>query len=176
MAETRDAQGSEVGQKSLNGDFVVHDMPNLGLPGHLTPTQLAAHLACPHLTQLERQRREGLLQIEFSPDSRLDALRERGRQHETAYLERLRSAGHTICDLRDQRDLAATRRAMEAGFDAIVQATLGNETFSGIVDVLLRVDTTTSSLPGYAYEPADTKLSLETNQARSCNSAPMPNC
>ncbi len=51
---------------------------------------------------------------------------------------------------------------MEAGFDAIVQATLGNEVFSGVADALLRVDTTTSSLPGYAYEPADTKLSLET--------------
>jgi hypothetical protein len=104
MAETWDAQGSAVGQKSLNGDFVAHEKSTLRLPGHLTPTQLAAHLACPHLTQLERQRREGLLQIEFSPDSRLDALRERGRQHETAYVERLRSAGRSICDLRDQRD------------------------------------------------------------------------
>jgi len=162
MAETRDAQGSEVGQNSPNVDFVAHDKPNLGLLGHLTPTQLAAHLACPHLTQLERQRREGLLQVEFRPDPRLDALRERGRQHETAYVERLRSTGRSVCDLRDQRDPAATRRAMEAGFDAIVQATLGNEVFSGVADALLRVDTTTSSLPGYAYEPADTKLSLET--------------
>ncbi len=51
---------------------------------------------------------------------------------------------------------------METGFDVIVQATLGNEVFSGIADMLLRVDSTTSSLPGYAYEPADTKLSLET--------------
>jgi hypothetical protein len=133
-----------VGQKALNGDSVAHEKSTLGLPGHLTPTQLAAHLACPHLTQLERQRREGLLQIEFSPDSRLDALRERGRQHETAYVERLRSAGRSICDLRDQRDPAATRRAMETGFDAIVQATLGNEVFSGIADLLLRVDNTTS--------------------------------
>jgi hypothetical protein len=99
MAETRDANGSAVGQKSLNGDSVAHDKSTLGLTGHLTPTQLAAHLACPHLTQLDRQRREGLLQIEFSPDSRLDALRERGRQHETAYVESLRSEGRSICDL-----------------------------------------------------------------------------
>jgi predicted RecB family nuclease len=162
MAETRDAQGSEVGQKSPNVDSVVQEKSTLGLRGHLTPTQLAAHLACPHLAQLERQRREGLLQIEFSPDPRLDALRERGRQHEAAYVDTLRRAGYSICDLRDQRDPAATHRAMEAGFDAIVQATLGNEVFSGIADVLLRVDTTTSSLPGHAYEPADTKLSLET--------------
>lgn len=162
MAETRVAQGSAIGQKLQHVGFVTLDKSPPGLASHLTPTQLAAHLACPHLTQLERQRREGLLQIDFSPDPRLEALRERGRQHETAYVERLRSEGRSICDLRDQRDPAATRRAMEAGFDAIVQATLGNEVFSGIADLLLRVDTTTSSLRGYAYEPADTKLSLET--------------
>jgi predicted RecB family nuclease len=162
MVETGDAQGSVVGQKSPRVDFVARDRSTLGLPRHLTPTQLAAHLACPHLTQLERQRREGLLLVEFNPDPRLEALRERGSQHEAAYVERLRSAGRSICDLRDQRNPAATRRAMEAGFDIIVQATLSNGVFSGIADLLLRVDTATSSLPGYAYEPADTKLSLET--------------
>lgn len=41
-----------------------------GLPMHLTPTQLADHLACKHLTQLERQQREGRLKIDFSPDPR----------------------------------------------------------------------------------------------------------
>ncbi|MBS0454444.1 MAG: TM0106 family RecB-like putative nuclease [Proteobacteria bacterium] len=129
---------------------------------HTTPTQVANHLACNHLTQLERQRREGQLEIAFSPDPRLDAMRERGLQHEQAYIEALRSEGRSICDLREERDPAATRRAMEAGFDAIVQATLRNDMFSGIADVLLRVDNPNSSLPGYAYEPADTKLSLET--------------
>ena len=110
---------------------------------HLTPTQLAAHLACPHLTQLERQRREGLVRIDFHPDPRLEALRERGLQHETAYVETLRREGRTVCDLRDERDPAVTRRAMERGFDVIVQAALRDEVFSGIADVLLRVDATT---------------------------------
>lgn len=131
-------------------------------PGHFIPTQLADHLGCAHLTQLERLRREGLLQIEFSPAPRLEALRERGRKHEEAYVQTLRSEGCSISDLHGQRDPAATRRAMEAGVGAIVQAPLYNDRFSGIADVLLRVDSTTSSLPGYAYEPADTKLSLET--------------
>ncbi len=119
-------------------------------------------MACRHLTQLERQRREGQLQIEFRHDPRLDALRERGRRHEEAYVETLRQQGRSVCDLRNERDPAATRFAMEHGFGAIVQATLRNDLFSGIADVLLRVDSTNSSLPGYAYEPADTKLSLET--------------
>jgi predicted RecB family nuclease len=163
MASTRDAQEQDEGpQDAERGELTARDRPTLTPPRHLTPTQLASHLACPHLTQLERQRREGLLEIEFTPDPRLDALRERGRQHEEAYVEALRREGRSICDLRNERDPAATRRAMEAGFDAIVQATLRDEVFSGVADVLLRVDATTSSLPGYAYEPADTKLSLET--------------
>lgn len=128
----------------------------------LTPTQLAGHLACPHLTQLERQRRAGTLKIAFAPDPRLDALRARGLQHEAQYVESLRHAGRTVCDLRAQRDPAATREAMAAGVDAIVQAPLGDGVFFGIADVLLRVDSATSSLPGYAYEPADTKLALDT--------------
>ena len=132
------------------------------MTAHLTPTQLASHLACPHLTQLERQRHDGVLQIDFSPDPRLEAMRVRGQQHEQAYVEALKREGRSVCDLRDDRDPEATRRAMERGFGAIAQATLRNEVFSGIADVLLRVDSTTSSLPGYAYEPVDTKLSLET--------------
>ncbi|WP_316196012.1 TM0106 family RecB-like putative nuclease [Bradyrhizobium sp. SZCCHNRI3052] len=162
MEKTRDAQGTAPAQNPPEDQLVTLNRSAKGRPGRLTPTQLAAHLACPHLTQLERQRREGLLSIEYSPDPRLEALRERGRQHESAYVERLRSAGRSICDLRDERDPRATQRAMEAGFDAIVQATLANDVFSGIADVLLRVGSTTSSLPGYAYEPADTKLSLQT--------------
>ena len=88
----------------------ARDVSKLTTPVHLTPTQLADHLACPHLTQLERQRREGLLQIDFSPDPRLDALRERGRRgHEQAYVEMLRQEGRSVCDWRDERDPVATR-------------------------------------------------------------------
>jgi len=105
----------------------------------LTPTQLAGHLACPHLTQLERRKREGTLTIDFTPDPRLEALRARGLQHEETYVEALRCAGRSICDLRGQRDPMATSEAMAAGFDAIVQAPLGNDVFFGIADVLLRV-------------------------------------
>lgn len=132
-----------------------------GGSGHLTPTQLASHLACAHLTQLDRLRREGALCVEFNPDPRLDALRERGLQHEAAYIELLRREGRSICDLRNERDPAATRRAMVAGHDAIVQATLRNDVFNGVADVLLR-RAGASSLGGYVYEPADTKLSVET--------------
>ncbi|MBL8323688.1 MAG: TM0106 family RecB-like putative nuclease [Rubrivivax sp.] len=137
-------------------------------PASLTPTQLADHLACPHLTQLQRQQREGTLTIEFAPDPRLEALRLRGRQHEDAYVQRLRAEGLNVHDLRDPadeqaaRDPAATLRAMQEGFDVIVQAPLAGSGLFGIADVLRRVPSTASSLPGYAYEPADTKLSVAT--------------
>lgn len=124
-------------------------------------TSLAAHLACVHLTQLERQRRAGSLQVEFVPDPRLEAMRERGREHEAAYVEALRAQGRDVCDLRSGRDPAATVEAMKRGYGAIVQAPLQSATLFGIADVLLRVDKT-SSLGPYSYEPVETKLARET--------------
>lgn len=70
----------------------------------LTSTQLATHLACAHYTQLERKRRAGELEVEFTPDPRLEAMRERGTEHERAYIERLRHTGASIVDLRESRD------------------------------------------------------------------------
>lgn len=128
----------------------------------LSPTDLAAHLACPHLTQLERQRREGTLTITFLPDPRLEALQERGRQHEEAYLAKLRAAGRTIRDLRETRDPSATIAAMREGCDAIVQAPLASGAFYGIADVLVRCETPSKNLGAYSYEPVDTKLARET--------------
>ena len=45
----------------------------------LSPTKLANHLSCAHLTQLDLQRARGELKIEFVPDARLEAMIERGR-------------------------------------------------------------------------------------------------
>ena len=43
----------------------------------LTPTDIANHLACRHLTQLDRARLAGE-RIELRQDPRIDALRHRG--------------------------------------------------------------------------------------------------
>jgi predicted RecB family nuclease len=126
-----------------------------------SPTALANHLSCVHVTQLERQRRAGNLKIEFRADPRVEGLRERGRQHEAAYIERLKAAGRTVSDLTDSRNPADTLAAMRAGHGAIVQAPLEGNGFFGIADVLLRVETP-SNLGAWSYEPADTKLSRET--------------
>jgi uncharacterized protein len=133
-------------------------MPGAADPGTLSPTQLAGHLACRHLTQLERRRRAGEIDVPFNADPRLVAMRERGLQHERAYVERLRNEGRTIVDLTGIKDPAATLAAVREGAGAIVQAPLGNETFRGVADVLLRME----SSGGPGYEPVDTKLAHET--------------
>lgn len=128
---------------------------------HLTPTDVAHHLACHHRTQLERQRLAGTLDIDFAPDARLEAMRVRGAEHERQYVDSLRASGKTVVDLSGTRKPADTLAAMRAGPDAIVQAPLGSETFFGIADVLLRT-ATPSDLGAYSYEPLDTKLAAET--------------
>lgn len=128
----------------------------------MTPTLLAGHLSCQHLTQLERQRRAGTLTVEYRADPRLEALIERGQRHEDAYVETLRREGRRVCDLRGLHDVARTREAMESGYDAIVQAPLSNGEFIGTADVLLRVSSPAAGPLGHLYEPVDTKLAQET--------------
>ncbi len=88
-------------------------------------------------------------------------MRERGAEHERAYIERLRHAGSSTVDLRQSKDPRATLAAMREGAQVIVQAPLGNDDFAGIADVLLRVELP-STLGAYSYEPVDTKLARET--------------
>jgi uncharacterized protein len=126
-----------------------------------SPTDLSSHLACRHLTQLERARREGTLKINFFSDPRVEALKERGLQHEARYVEGLRAAGKSIVDLRQTRDASDTLRVMREGPDAIVQAPLSHGRLSGVVDVLLRTGTP-SRVGSFSYEPVDTKLAKET--------------
>jgi uncharacterized protein len=99
--------------------------------------------------------------VKFRADPRLEALFERGKRHEDTYVDSLRGAGLSICDLREHKDPAATRLAIEAGYDVIVQAPLSNGVFNGIADVLLRVSSPTDRA-FHCYEPVDTKLALET--------------
>src|SRR5688572_4860940 len=118
----------------------------------LSPTLLAGHLACAHLTQLERRRRAGELNIDFNPDPRLEAMRRRGQEHEAEFVRSLQNEGRDICDLRGKRNVSETCAAMHRGHDVIVQAPLANAVFQGVADVLLRVSKH-SVLGDYSYEP-----------------------
>ena len=131
----------------------------------LSATDLANHLACRHLTGLNKAAAEGRLAVPIRNDPRLDALKQRGFGHERAYLDHLRSQGRTILELPEDDDpqtaVERTRDAMRSGADVIVQATLGEDRWLGRADVLLRVERP-SNLGAFSYEAVDTKLARET--------------
>lgn len=127
-------------------------------PRVLTPTALAAHLACPHRTHLQRAIDEHRLRIPLHPDPNREALIQRGELHEAAFVASLSAEGLRVIDLRG-RDVEATRAAMRAGHDVLVQAAIESARFRGIADVLRRAD---GGARTPHYEPWDTKLGNET--------------
>ena len=131
----------------------------------LSATDLANHLGCVHLTGLSRAVAEGRAQKPYWNDPLAQLLKERGIQHEKAYLQRLRAAGdRSIVEIpvdpgRDRT--ADTVRAMHEGADVIYQAPLGDERWYGRADFLKRVPKT-SALGAWSYEVVDAKLATET--------------
>jgi len=130
----------------------------------LSATDLANHLACRHLTALNRAVVEKRL---APPPNRADIvlLRELGDRHERAYLAHLEAQGLglSLPPDRESEDTAAERTlaAMNAGVDVIVQASLVEGRWLGRADVLRRVERG-SRLGAWSYEVYDTKLALET--------------
>jgi predicted RecB family nuclease len=132
----------------------------------LSATDLAGHLACAHLTQLDRRAAAGELRPPARRDPMREILEERGRAHEAAYLDYLAgSAGLEVARLDAFTDGAdaveATIAAMRRGVAAIAQGTLRDGRWLGRPDVLLRV-ARPSDLGDWSYEAADTKLAAET--------------
>jgi len=131
----------------------------------VSASDLANHLGCRHLTLLDLCVARKELTAPSYTDPALEALQERGFQHEKAYIEHLRSQGLSIVELPESIDpetgFAATCAAMRDGPDVIVQAALLNDGWLGRADVLRRVQTH-SDLGDYSYEVADTKLARET--------------
>jgi uncharacterized protein len=129
-------------------------------------TDLTDFLACRHLTALEHLAAHGRAKRPFFDDPILEILRERGVEHERAYVQRLAGSGKRIVEI-DRRSSDAsesTLRAMRAGADAIVQARLERGMWAGWADVLLRVSGE-SIFGSWRYEPIETKLAKETRGA-----------
>ena len=134
-----------------------------------SPSSLTGFVACEHRAGLERAREAGLVHKPHFADSALEALVERGRQHERAFLEELRATKGSVIEI-DTRDLKTpgalvlaaqqTRAAMQSGADVIYQATFFDGTWRGHADFLVRVERP-SNLGAWSYEPWDTKLSRE---------------
>ncbi|PYQ20798.1 MAG: nuclease [Acidobacteria bacterium] len=126
----------------------------------LSASDLVGHLACAHLTVLERQAAEGLRKRPVRLDPALDVIQARGLEREARFLARQREAGRRIVEFPSapHRTDRLTLDAMRSGADVIAQAALFDGRWQGRADFLLRVERA-SALGPWSYEPADAKLS-----------------
>jgi len=136
-------------------------MKLLGETLRLSASDLAGHLACRRKTVLDIEVAHGRLERRDWHDARVEALWERGHEHERAYLDRLREQGVEVLVLEDGASFDDTRRAMVEGAPAIYQPTLTRAGWLGRADILRRVDTV-SKLGMWSYEVVDAKLARTT--------------
>jgi predicted RecB family nuclease len=141
-------------------------MRQTGSALRLSATDLANHLACRHLTRLDLAASLGQRRPPdfFSPDAAI--LRERGEEHERAFLRHLEAQGLGIArppdDLDENAAFERTLSFMREGADVIVQATLLDGRWFGRADVLRRGPRPCPRLGNWSYEVWDTKLARET--------------
>src|SRR5436190_2797785 len=133
----------------------------------LSVMDLANHLSCRHLTTLNLRLAKGEIAEPSWENPHTQVLRQRGLEHERAYIQSLRSRGLTVVDLSDEpaeTAKQATLAAMRNGAQAIVQASLASHDWRGRADVLLRVEASDNAtrLGNWSYEVVDCKLARET--------------
>lgn len=128
-------------------------------------TDLVAFLECEHLSALDlRALDDEALRAERSQaDESQQLFANKGDAHEKRHLEDQRAQGRHVEDIAAgggsiADKVRATLAAMREGVDVIYQATLRDGCWVGHADFLRRVDGVASSLGGWSYEVADTKL------------------
>jgi len=128
-----------------------------------SPSDLGNFTACEHLTQLELAVALGHRTRPSGENAFAELIQRKGLEHERAFLETLRGAGHTIAEisLGEPRDFEAAARAtveaMQAGAAYVYQAVFVADGWRGIADFLERVERP-STLGSWSYEVLDTKL------------------
>ena len=125
-----------------------------------SPSDLVTFLECAHAAYLDvRNLTEPLARKKA--DAARQLLRQRGIEHEQAYLQHLRDGGNHVLEIPAKRGLEAraalTLEAMQAGADVIYQGAFLDEPWCGYADFLVKCETA-SSLGAYSYEVLDTKL------------------
>ncbi len=129
----------------------------------LSPSDVTAYLACPHLTTLELAVTHGEL-TKPAPGEQAELVFRKGREHEAAYLERLRAEGKTIVEIELEPDFdwerakRETEEAIRAGVDVVYQGVLVDGRWRGQADFLER------QADGF-YEAVDTKLARSAKPA-----------
>lgn len=126
-------------------------------------TDLSNHIHCRHLTNLNLDVINGILEKPNYSNRSLDLLRDRGLAFEEEYLDSLEKEGYQIfkIDIESEHPLQQTFDAMKKGYDIIYQARLGNEKWQGWADFLRKVKQP-SNLGEWSYEVIDTKLTTNT--------------
>ena len=128
-----------------------------------SPSDLGNFVACEHLSRLEAEVAHGGLTRPSVENAFAELIRRKGAEHERAFLDALREAGHVVTEvgLGEARDFEAAARAtaeaMRAGAAYIYQAVLVADGWRGIADFLERVERP-SALGAWSFEVLDTKL------------------
>src|SRR5919106_2202056 len=127
----------------------------------LSPTDLVGHLACAHLTTLDRAVALGLREPPEVDDPSGDLVRRLGDAHERAVLAEMRRT-LDVAEIPRSDDLVAAEQltldAMKRGADVVYQATFFDGRWRGHADFLIRNDKRASDLGDWSYDVADTKL------------------
>ena len=71
---------------------------------NLSATDLANHLSCPHLTNLDLRLASGEIAAPSWDNPHLQVLRQRGLEHEKAYIENLRTQAFSFIDLSSESE------------------------------------------------------------------------
>jgi len=130
----------------------------------LSASDLANHLGCRHLTQLDLAVAQGTLQPPTWRDPSAAILQEIGLNLEQAYLTHLKDQGRSISEPESYGSgsgIERTLAAMQEGVEIIYQAVLQKGRWHGRADFLKRVNSP-STLGGWSYEVEDAKLARET--------------
>src|SRR5687768_13422861 len=94
----------------------------------LSPSDVTAYLACEHLTSLSLQVARGELVAPPFENDQAELIFRKGREHEDAYLRRLKDEGRRVVETSPDLDWARAARetedAMREGADVVFQAAL----------------------------------------------------
>jgi len=132
----------------------------------LSPSDLVAHLACEHLSELSLSVARGERERPAVADPDVEVVQRRGLEHERAYRDRLVAEGLTVAEVPDGprgERVARTAELLRAGGPVVYQAAFfapgedGRASWVGYADFVRRVETP-SDLGPFSYEPDDTKL------------------
>ena len=131
----------------------------------LSPSDLSAYLACPHLTTLELEVARKLREEPHTREALAQLVAEKGDLHEATLpcaASQHREGTSSRSSFRERLAPSTSRmrqrfRPCESGADVVYQATFAREGWRGRADFVVRVEEP-SDLGDWSYEPYDTKL------------------